>query len=90
MPPPKVLKTPKSDDSDDYDTKLVEQKLEELIQPKFDQMQQAMMQAMEAQFAKVAQQMGQSKTPAVLPTPIRPKIVYPATPPPAPPLLLLL
>ena len=87
--PPKVTKTPKSDDSDDNETKLVEQKLEELIQPKFDQMQQAMMQAMEAQFAKFAQQMGQLKTPAVLPTPIRPKIVYPATPAPPPPLQTL-
>ena len=85
---PKQAKTPKSDDNDD-ETKLVEQKLEELIQPKLDQMQQAMMQAMEVQFAKLAQQMGQLKTPAVpavQPTPIKQKIVYPTTPAPPPPL----
>ena len=82
-------KTQESGDNDIDESKLVEQKLEELIQPKFDQMQQAMMKAIEAQFAKFAQQMGQPKTPVLLPTPA-PKSVYPATPrrtpPPPPPL----
>ena len=82
-------KTSKSGDNDIDESKLVEQKLEELIQPKFDQMQQAMMKAIEAQFAKFAQQMGQPKTPVLLPT-SAPKSVFPATPrrtpPPPPPL----
>ena len=85
-------KTQESGDNDIDESKLVEQKLEELIQPKFDQMQQVMMQAIETQFAKFAQKMGQPKTPVLLPTPV-PKTVYPATPrrtpPPPPPLQAL-